>query len=464
MSPRALPPSGHGAGWHRGRAWFAVAVFTLAYVVSIVDRQVLTLLVEPVQRDLQLNDTAFGVLHGVAFGLFYALVGLPIARLADRANRRNLILAGVFLWSLATAACGLARSFVTLFLARMGVGVGEAALTPAVLSILADVFPRDRLATPVSLYTMGAFWGTGLAYLLGAAVVGLIAQEPLATVPVIGSLPSWQLTFFVVSFPGLLLLPLILAVPEPRRREILPEANVASGIGSEAYTTALTAAHRRALFALYAGFSLLVLVTTTTFAWTPALFGRRFGWSAADIGYAFGLVLLVAGTAGIALGGALTDRLVRRGRADAPVRIGVASFLVLTVLVVLVPNASGASAALLGYVPLLFVLAFPAGAGMAAIQLIVPNRQRARMAARFILSSNLTAMLLGPPLVGLCTDFLFVDPLAIGAALSLVCGTAALGGAAILAWGIRHYRDARGMAAGNDEPLRVAQAASNHGR
>lgn len=195
------------------------------------------------------------------------------------------------------------------------------------------------------------------------------------------------------------------------------------------------------------------------------MFGRRFGWSAAEVGYAFGLVLLVAGTAGIALGGVLTDRLVRRDHLDAPVRIGVVSLFVLTVLVVVVPNAPDASAALFGYGPLLFVLAFPAGAGMAAIQLIVPNRLRARMAALFILSSNLTAMLLGPPLVGLCTDFLFADPLAIGAALRLVCGTAALAGAAALAWGARAYRQVRGgAAAGDDENCGTARTAPDHAR
>lgn len=464
MSAHAPSHPANEPRWQRGGAWFAVVVFTLAYVVSIVDRQILTLLVEPVQRDLRLNDTAFGTLHGVAFGLFYSLVGLPIARLADRSNRRNLILVGVFLWSLATAACGLARSFATLFLARMGVGIGEAALTPAVLSMLADLFPRDRLATPVSLYTMGAFWGTGVAYLLGAAVIGLVAQEPLTRVPVIGVLPSWQVTFFVVSLPGLLLLPLILAIPEPPRREWLAGRRAPAVAGGNESATALTGVHLRALLALYAGFSLLVLVTVTTFAWTPALFSRRFGWGAAEIGYAFGLVLLVAGTAGIALGGVLTDRLVRRGQLDAPVRIGVVSLLVLSVLVVFVPNASDASTALFGYLPLLFVLAFPAGAGMAAIQLIVPNRLRARMSALFILSSNLTAMLLGPPLVGLCTDFLFADPMALGTALSLVCGTAALGGVAVLASGARSYRLARGALASNDENVSAARAAPDHGR
>lgn len=443
MRAEALQLLGRSAAWRPGRAWSSVGLFTVAYVVSILDRQILTLLIEPVQRDLRINDTAFGLLHGAAFGIFYAIVGLPIARLADRASRRKLILAGVFLWSLATAACGLARSFASLFLARMAVGVGEAALTPAVLSMLGDLFPRERLATPVSFYTMGAFWGTGLAYLLGAGVIAWIAHAPPAVLPLIGERPGWQLTFFVVAIPGLLLLAPIFLVVEPRRRELEPEADT---LGRSASRAALPGSLTRALIALYAGFSLLVLVTVTTFAWMPALFIRRFGWSGADVGCAFGLVVLLAGTAGIALGGVLTDRLVRRGRLDAPLRIGIASLVVLAALMAVVPNASDARAVLVGCVPLLFVLAFPAGAGMAAIQLIVPNRRRAQMVALFILASNLTAMLLGPPLVGLCTDLLFADPLAIGAAVSLVCGTAAAGGAALLAWGIPHYRDVRAAA------------------
>ena len=126
-------------------AWYIVAVLTLAYTFSYVDRSILGLMVGPIREDLQISDTEFSLLAGLAFALFYTLLGIPIARLADRTNRRNLIAAGIALWSLMTAVCGLARSFGQLFVARVGVGVGEAALSPAAYSMIADLFPKERL-------------------------------------------------------------------------------------------------------------------------------------------------------------------------------------------------------------------------------------------------------------------------------------------------------------------------------
>jgi MFS family permease len=438
-------------GYGRGGGWYVVGVLTLAYIVAIIDRQILSLLVEPVKRDLAIGDTGVGLLQGFAFGLFYALVGIPIAWLADRASRRNIIIAGIALWSLATAACGLARSFSGLFLGRMAVGVGEAALSPAATSMFADIFPRERLATPISAYTTGAYWGAGLAYVLGGAVVQRVAAQPVAQLPLIGTLHSWQLSFLVVAVPGLLLLPLLFTLREPPRREAASGVAADAGAGMGAFLRA----HWRALAPLYAGYSLLVLVTVTVFAWMPALLMRRFGWSAGDTGYVFGLIVLLAGTLGINLGGSMTDRLARRGRTDAPVQVGALSLLLLAALAALVPNAPSGTLAALGCAPLVFVFALPAGAGMAAIQAIAPGHMRARMVALFVLVSNLTAMLLGPPLVGLCTDYLFGAPGAIGAALSLVCGVAAAIAAAVLAWGARHYRAIlAGLAAGRgaDDP------------
>lgn len=445
MAHSQLEPMPHGKAQRQASAayaWYVAALLTVAFIIAIIDRQILSLLVQPITRDLQISDTGFGLLHGVAFGLFYALVGIPIARLADRANRRNIILAGVVLWGLATAACGLASSFGALFLARMAVGIGEAALSPAAVSILADVMPRRRLGLAVSLYAMGALWGTGAAYLLGGAVVALVTAHPVSELPLLGEVRSWQLTFFVVALPALLVAPLIGTIREPRRRELQPAAAAEAGSGVWDFVRS----RRRAVVSLYAGFSLLVLVTVTLFAWMPAVFMRRFAWSAAEIGYAFGLIVIAAGTVGIIGGGALIDRLVRGGWDDAPLRIGAASLLVFGMLVAVTPNVADGTLAMALCVPLIFVLTFPAGAALAAIQTMAPNRLRAQMNALFVLVSNLAAMLLGPPLVGLCTDLVFADPQAVGTSLSLVCGVAATLGSVVLALGARPYREARASA------------------
>ena len=146
-------------------AWYAVSVLLIAYTIAFIDRTILSLLVGPIQADLGIGDTAMGLLHGIAFALFYCLLGLPIAWLSDRYSRRWIIAVGMALWSFMTALCGFAQSFVQLFLARMGVGVGEATLSPAAYSMIADLFPSNRLGRAMGVYSSGVFFGAGIAFL-----------------------------------------------------------------------------------------------------------------------------------------------------------------------------------------------------------------------------------------------------------------------------------------------------------
>src|SRR6186997_1226722 len=183
-------------GFNPVYAWFVVIVLTLAYTCSFVDRQILTLLIEPVRRDLQITDTQVSLLGGLAFSILYTTLGIPIARLADQTHRRNLMAAGLAFWSVMTATCGLARSFWGLFAARIGVGVGEAALSPAAFSLLADYFPPQRLARAISVYSMGLYFGAGLALMIGGSVVQAVSSAPVRNLPVVGEVFPWQMTFF----------------------------------------------------------------------------------------------------------------------------------------------------------------------------------------------------------------------------------------------------------------------------
>ena len=140
-------------------AWYVVAVLMFAYMVAFVDRQILSLLVQPIKRDLGVTDTQIGLLAGFAFAIFYSVLGVPIARLADRTNRKTLITVGVVLWSVMTAACGLTKTYWQLFLMRVGVGVGEATLSPAAYSMMADYFPPKKLARAIGVYAMGLIHG-----------------------------------------------------------------------------------------------------------------------------------------------------------------------------------------------------------------------------------------------------------------------------------------------------------------
>ena len=193
----------------------------LAYVVSYVDRSILTLLVEPIRRDMGLSDIQISLLHGLAFALFYSIMGFPIGRIADRRHRVGIIAIGISVWSLMTAACGIAKNFWQFFLARVGVGVGEAALNPAAYSILADYFPRHKLSRGISTYVMGTYMGFGISYLVGAWVLQAVQGMPDFEIPFLGRFHSWQLAFFIVAAPGILLLLLLTTVREPHRRDRL---------------------------------------------------------------------------------------------------------------------------------------------------------------------------------------------------------------------------------------------------
>ena len=183
-------------------AWYAVAVLFVAYTFSFADRIILSLLVQPIKQDLALSDTKISLLHGFAFAIFYTLMGIPIGRLADRYSRRAIAAAGIAVWSFMTAVCGIARGYWELFSARVGVGVGEAALSPAAFSMIADLFPPQKLGRALSVYTMGAFVGAGLAFIIGGAVIQSITSSPEMTLPIVGTIRSWQAAFFIVGLPG----------------------------------------------------------------------------------------------------------------------------------------------------------------------------------------------------------------------------------------------------------------------
>ncbi|MGH9937465.1 MAG: MFS transporter, partial [Blastocatellia bacterium] len=202
-------------------AWYVVFVLMVCLTLSFIDRQILSLLVGPIKRDLGISDTRIGLLQGLAFALFYTLMGLPVGWLVDRYSRRTIIAAGVFFWSLMTALCAVAGNFWSLFAARLGVGVGEATLGPAAMSLTSDYFPKEKLGGALSVYAMGIFIGSGLALIVGGTVVSAVAGMPAVTLPIIGEIASWRLTFLIVGAPGLLVGLLVYTVREPLRRDLL---------------------------------------------------------------------------------------------------------------------------------------------------------------------------------------------------------------------------------------------------
>jgi MFS family permease len=279
-----------------GYAWYVVAVLTLAYVFSFIDRQILSLLVGPIQRDLGISDKQLSLLMGASFAVFYTLFGIPLGRLADTRNRRSLIAAGIAFWSLMTAACGVTRTFWQLALARMGVGVGEATLSPSAYSLIADYFRPERRSTAMSVYSMGIYLGSGLSFILGGLVVKFASAQESLLLPFIGPIRSWQMVFLYVGLPGLAVAMLLFTIREPVRRGLagLRGGQMAAHASMREVRNYLS--DNRATFAfLNLGMALITLNAYGAVSWIPAMFARRHGWAPADAGLVFGLIVAFGG-------------------------------------------------------------------------------------------------------------------------------------------------------------------------
>ncbi|MFN3233534.1 MAG: spinster family MFS transporter [Alphaproteobacteria bacterium] len=443
------------------RAWYLIGVLVLAYTFSFIDRQILGLLVTPIKRDLGISDFEVGLLGGLAFALFYTFLGLPIGRLADRANRRNIIVAGIVVWSLMTAACGLAKNFWTLFLARMGVGVGEAALSPPAYSLIADTFPPDKLARALSVYSMGIFIGSALAYIVGAGVVQAVDTAPPVTIPVFGEIHAWQLTFFIVGLPGILVALLMLTVREPARRGVLKtkRADGTEGIDSLPLRDVLAFVRKngKTYGAHFVSFALLAVFGYGTALWIPEFIRRSYGWEIYDAGYAYGFIILIFGIGGVFFGGWFCDWMRARGRTDANMRGTMMAAVALAPCAILFPLAGSVEIALVVLAGAVFFGAMPTGAAAAALQAVTPNQMRAQVSALYLFTVNLIGMGVGPGLVGFFTDFVFGDTNQLYLSLVLTAAITIPPAALLLAWGLKHYRKSL---AENDARIEAAAAAT----
>ena len=425
-----------------GYAWYVIGVLMVAYTFSFIDRQILSLLVGPVRSDLNISDTQFSLLHGLAFGLFYTLMGLPLGRLADRGNRRVIMAVGVAVWSLMTAVCGLARNFWQLFAARIGVGIGEAALSPAAYSLIADYFPPHKLGRALGTYSMGVYLGAGLAYVIGGLVIELVAAVPDVTLPLIGSVRSWQLTFFIVGLPGILVALLVLTIREPVRRGLLLRGGAPAPHVSVAELFGFLWRQRRIFGAHFLGFSFLALLFNAVTAWTPAFFIRKFGYTAPEIGISFGVIVLVFGSAGIICGGWFGDYLSARGYRDAPMRAAAIGALALAPFAAVATLMPDPRLSLVVFCPLLFFSSFPFGLAAAAMQLVTPNQMRGQVSAMYLFAVNLLGIAWGPTIAALLTDYVFKNDLAVGYSIAIVAGLAAPLAALILFSACKPFRAA----------------------
>jgi MFS family permease len=425
--------------WPSARAgWYATLILTLAYTFSFVDRQILNLLVDPIKLDLELTDTRVSFLQGFAFALPYIVMSIPVGRLVDRVNRIFVLVGGVIIWTGATLASGLSQNYGQLMAARMVVGSGEASVSPAAWSLLADFFPPDRLALPTSIFLMGPYLGGGLALMGGASAVQWFASVDLGTLPVVGELAAWQFTFIAVAIPGLLigfLLPTIKNPPRQKREAVEQDANNWGDVWKFLRSRA------RIYIAVLLGVPFTVVVLYGLQGWVPSMLVRVYGWDIPTAGWNYGLLALIAGSGGVLLGPVIGKYLLRRGHPDYPLRIGAAGALGIMVSMSMLPFQDDAFGALVCIGFASFFVALPLALMTYIIQIVSPPNMRGVIAGMYVATSNILGLALGPTLVAAATDYIFQDPAQVHLSLTLVSVIVAPIAFVLLASGMKPLAD-----------------------
>jgi MFS family permease len=417
------------------RANWALVVLLFAYILSFIDRNVMAILVGPIRKSFDISDFQYGLLHGLAFTLFYTLLGLPIGRLADRRSRRAIIGVGVAFWSLMTCTCGVVRSFGGLFVARMGVGIGEAALSPPAHSLLSDLFPAKRLPRAMSIFTLGITIGGGMAYMIGGWVLGAVGDADLS-MPWIGSFEPWQLTFILVGLPGFLVAALVWTIREPRRSGRTRAEGEGAPIGE---VLEYFRQHARLYGAILGSVSMLSVLGYGTITWYVEMLIRNFGAEASVVGPKFGWIFVIAGSLGAIVGGIVAERMGRK-HIDANLRVVVIAAVFWIVPGIVGPLLPTEQGALWMAAPILFLMSSYFGPAIAALQTATPNEMRALASALLLFAANLFGLGLGPPLVGALTTHVLGGDGTLDLALCGLSAVFAPMAALTAAWGLAAYR------------------------
>lgn len=424
MSSPTGPASGAGnhpapapapTRYSSGYLWYVVAVFTLASTFSIIDRQILNVMIGPVQRDLGgISDFQMSLIMGFAFTFLYSVMSWPAGWIADRYNRKNLMVAGIASWSLLTMVCGLANQYWQLFIARMGVGVGEATLGPASNSSLADFFAPERLPLAIGVVSSAPFIGQGLANIAGGPLIDYLEATPNFVWPVVGELYSWQMVFMVVGAPGLLIALAMWFLREPERRDRMN----AAGAGVP-FNQVWAFVKTRAMFFTLVFTAYLCLATQgwSLFSWLVEYYVRNHAWSKTEIGLVYGSIAMVVGISGSVIGGIWAGKLMAR-RPDATLRIVLYGSVVLLVTAPFLTIADDPWVGIALLVPVTFCMAMPPGLIMATLQGVAPNELRGQMVAFYLIAVNFLSYTFAPSLPALLSDQVFESRLALGKSIS----------------------------------------------
>ncbi|MFM7066218.1 MAG: MFS transporter [Gammaproteobacteria bacterium] len=412
------------------QAWWVIAVLALGAAISYVDRQSLALVSEPLRHDLGFSDTQIGALYG-GFAVFYAVASLPLAWVVDRFSRRHVIAWGVVVWAFATMSFGIVQGFFAMYLARILVGIGEASLVPATYSIFGDALPRSRLPFAMNLFHVGAVAGSGFAFVFGGWVVTSLRHQPMVTLPVFGDIFAWQLLFFYVGLPALILVPLLFTFKEPTRRK------------SESQLTGIPPGSWRGVWQFYRhnwqlvllhhlGATSLLLLGYSFVFWTPSFFERVHGLAAEQASVYFGVIFVIAGVSGCIVSAWVSQRHYDRGALEAPLLIPMYCSLLLLPIIGLIQVVTSLPWIFALYVPAMFLINSPYGLLQGAMIQIAPPEIRARIAAVYMMFTAL-GNAVGPSIIGMLNDDAFPGADGIRYSMLVMCGVFGLGGVLMLA-------------------------------
>lgn len=413
-------------------SWYVVTLLMALYVLSFTDRQIIAVMIEPIKADIGLSDIQISLVGGLSFVIFYSTAGILMGRLADRVNRPALIGVGVFFWSLTTALCGMASQFWHLLLLRMGVGLGESALLPATLSLLADYFEPRRLATAMSVFLLGAPIGIGVAFVGGGYLYGVALDFTNSIqgqgIPILGDLRAWQLVLLFLGATGMLMSLALFTVREPRQYKQIANAKESSSSAEQDTSVGDVMKYFRKNWVVMTGiYFAMACITLASYAqgfWDITFLSRTYGLEPAKGGIWYGLLQMSAGMVGVLAGGIIGDRLTGKGIKDGRLRMIIAGAAIAIPFGIVYPLMRAADTSMFMLFFTVLGNAVPYGCAAATIQIIFPARMRGMAAGIYYFTSNAFGLGIGPTAVAFITESVFGDPQSLRYSIVAVGSTA----------------------------------------
>lgn len=413
-----------------GYAWYVVVLLTLGYILSYIDRSILSMLVEPIKADFDLTDTQIGLLLGPAFAIFYASMGLPLGWLADNMKRRTLVGIGIFVWSAATCFSGFAKGFASLFIARVTVGAGEATLGPCAISLISDMFPEGKRARALAVYSTALSIASAIAFFGGAKLLAWANNFDTTGLPIIEGLKPWQIVFIIVGSPGLILGLLMLSIKEPKRQADFESDGVKKQSVKISDTLKYYKENGGPFFSICMLLGLMLIIVYSQF-FATAMYERTWGWTASEYGVRNAVGLIIFGPTSVMFGGWLVDYFHDKGVKDAGLKVLKIGFYILVPFNIIYPLMPNPWAALIVSFIGVSGIAITTVAGLPTVLKIIPAQIRGQSIAIYYMIMSLAGLFIGPTAVGFTSDVIFGDPSKLNYAMALV--TAVFGIIALLA-------------------------------